>query len=44
MFFDCGIWCAADVSSFSPSSEQTEKVVEVKIVRIGNAVVKVGVI
>ena len=23
MFFVCGIWCVADVSSVSPSSEQT---------------------
>ena len=23
MFFACGIWCVADVSSASPSSEQT---------------------
>ena len=23
MFFACGIWCIADVSSVSPSSEQT---------------------
>ena len=23
MFFACGIWCVADVSSVSPSSEQT---------------------
>ena len=23
MFVDCGIWCLADVSSVSPSSEQT---------------------
>ena len=23
MFFACGIWCLADVSSVSPSSEQT---------------------
>ena len=25
MFFACGIWCVADVSSVSPSSEQTEE-------------------
>ena len=24
MFIACGIWCLADVSSVSPSSEQTE--------------------
>ena len=24
MFFACGIWCLADVSSVSPSSEQIE--------------------
>ena len=24
MFFACGIWCVADVSIVSPSSEQTE--------------------
>ena len=24
MFVACGIWCLADVSSVSPSSEQTE--------------------
>ena len=24
MFYACGIWCLADVSSVSPSSEQTE--------------------
>ena len=24
-FFACGIWCVADVSSVSPSSEQTDK-------------------
>ena len=24
MFVGCGIWCLADVSSVSPSSEQTE--------------------
>ena len=24
MFFACGIWCFADVSRVSPSSEQTE--------------------
>ena len=23
MFFACGIWCVADVSSVSPSSDQT---------------------
>ena len=23
MFFACGIWCVADVSSIGPSSEQT---------------------
>ena len=26
MFVACGIWCLADVSSVSPSSEQTEKI------------------
>ena len=26
MFFACGIWCVADVSSVSPSSEQTKRV------------------
>ena len=26
MFVACGIWCLADVSSVSPSSEQTQKV------------------
>ena len=26
MFVACGIWCLADISSVSPSSEQTEKV------------------
>ena len=25
MFVACGIWCFADVSSVSPSSEQTER-------------------
>ena len=25
MFFACGIWCLADVSSVSPSSEQAEE-------------------
>ena len=25
MFVACGIWCLADVSSVSPSSEQTEE-------------------
>ena len=25
MFVACGIWCLADVSSVSPSSEQTER-------------------
>ena len=25
MFVACGIWCLADVSSVSPSSEQTVK-------------------
>ena len=25
MFFACGIWCLADVSSISPSSEQSAK-------------------
>ena len=25
MFVDCGIWCLADVSSVSPSSEQAER-------------------
>ena len=25
MFVACGIWCLADVSSVSPSSEQLEK-------------------
>ena len=25
MFFACGVWCLADVSSVSPSSEQTER-------------------
>ena len=24
MFVTCGMWCLADVSSISPSSEQTE--------------------
>ena len=24
MFVACGIWCLADISSISPSSEQTE--------------------
>ena len=24
MFFACGIWCLVDVSSVSPSSEQTQ--------------------
>ena len=24
MFFACGIWCVADDSSVSPSSEETE--------------------
>ena len=27
MFFACGIWCLADVSSVSPSSEQTLNIV-----------------
>ena len=27
MFVACGIWCLADVSSVSPSSEQTLKVI-----------------
>ena len=26
MFFPCGIWCLADVSSVSPTSEQTGSV------------------
>ena len=26
MFVACGIWCLADISSVSPSSEQTGKV------------------
>ena len=25
MFVACGIWCLADVSSVSPSSEQTDE-------------------
>ena len=33
MFFACGIWCVADVSSVSPSSEQTEEL-------WGNSVIK----
>ena len=28
MFVACGIWCLADVSSVSPSSEQTEGLME----------------
>ena len=28
MFVACGIWCLADVSSVSPSSEQTERLWE----------------
>ena len=28
MFVACGIWCLADVSSVSPSSEQTEYIYE----------------
>ena len=31
MFFACGIWCLADVSSVSPSSEQTELITANKI-------------
>ena len=27
MFVACGIWCLADVSSVSPSSEQTRAIV-----------------
>ena len=29
MFVACGIWCLADVSSVSPSSEQTHGMAEV---------------
>ena len=29
MFVACGIWCLADVSSVSPSSEQTEPIFSV---------------
>ena len=37
MFVACGIWCLADVSSVSPSSEQTEihSVKPGKLVEIG---------
>ena len=30
MFFACEIWCVADVSSVSPSSEQTEALPEME--------------
>ena len=32
MFVACGIWCLADVSSVSPSSEQTGESVNIAIV------------
>ena len=34
MFVACGIWCLADVSSVSPSSEQTERIVSLSLVYI----------
>ena len=32
MFFACGMWCVADVSSVSPSTEQTNA----RVLRIGS--------
>ena len=34
MFFACGIWCLADVSSVSPSSEQTVRIVSRKQLKV----------
>ena len=34
MFFACGIWCLADVSSVSPSSEQTIRIVSRKQLKV----------
>ena len=38
MFVACGIWCLADVSSVSPSSEQTDKVDRVCLSPVGYGV------
>ena len=35
MFVACGIWCLADVSSVSPSSEQTLHCLITKICELG---------
>ena len=39
MFVACGIWCLADVSSVSPSSEQTGELSEQ---RLGNRPSRLG--
>ena len=31
LYFACGIWCLADVSSVSPSSEETEELWEISV-------------
>ena len=36
MFVACGIWCLADVSSVSPSSEQTCCEITVAIAKVLN--------
>ena len=38
MFVACGIWCLADVSSVSPSSEQTLERVSQNKFHLGNFV------
>ena len=38
MFVACGIWCLADVSSVSPSSEQTVPRARAKIVPPGRSI------
>ena len=35
MFFACGIWCLADVSSVSPSSEQSALIINSHVYTFG---------
>ena len=35
MFVACGIWCLADVSSVSPSSEQNKKNISLEFLGLG---------
>ena len=41
MFFACGIWCLADVSSVSPSSEQTGKCGQISVQIVGNKFMRI---